>query len=61
LQNNPAITSDSVIGINWSDGPSDGDASIIDYRILYDQSTGNFVTLAENIVNRFYTTQVALL
>ena len=26
LQNNPAITSDSVIGISWSDGPSDGDA-----------------------------------
>jgi len=36
LQNDPAITSDSVVVINWSDGPSDGDAPIIDYRILYD-------------------------
>jgi hypothetical protein len=32
----PAITSDTVIGISWSDGASDGDAEILDYRVLWD-------------------------
>lgn len=40
LVNHPEITSDSVIGISWSDGLSDGDSPILDYRIVYDQSTG---------------------
>lgn len=61
LLNNPTITSDSVIGISWSDGPSNGGKAIIDYRIWYDQSIGNYVILAEHVTNKFYTTQVPLL
>ena len=56
LLNNPTITSDSVIGISWTDGLSNGGKEIIDYRISYDYSTGNYVTLAEHITNKFYTT-----
>jgi hypothetical protein len=36
LQNDPTITSDTVIGINWTDGASDGDSVVIDYKISYD-------------------------
>lgn len=36
LLNNPTITSDSVIGISWTDGLSNGGKEIIDYRISYD-------------------------
>lgn len=36
LTNLPAVTSDSQIGIEWSDGASNGDAVIEDYRISYD-------------------------
>jgi len=59
--NNPAITTDSVIGISWSDGVSDGDSAVIDYRISYDQSTGNWVTLATGVTDKFYTTTVSLI
>jgi hypothetical protein len=51
LQNNPAITSDSVIGISWTDGASDGDSVVIDYKISYDQSTGNYVTLVDGLTD----------
>jgi len=61
LINNPTITSDSVFGISWNVGPSDGGKDIIDYRIWYDQSTGNYVTLAEHVNNKFYTTSISLL
>jgi hypothetical protein len=30
------VTSDSVIGFSWTDGASDGDSPVIDYRISYD-------------------------
>ena len=58
LHNNPTITSDSAIGISWNDGPSNGGKAIIDSRILYDQSTGNYVNLAEHVTNKYYTTQI---
>jgi hypothetical protein len=47
--NNPAVTTKSVIGFSWSDGSSNGGTAVIDYRITYDQSTGNFVTLATGV------------
>jgi hypothetical protein len=33
---------------------------VIDYRITYDQSTGNFVTLATGVTALSYTTSVVL-
>jgi hypothetical protein len=56
LTNHPEITNDSQIGISWSDGPSDGDSPILDYRITYDQSTGQYVTLVEGLTDKSYTT-----
>ena len=58
--NNPAITDKSEIGFSWSDGASNGGTSVIDYRITYDQSTGNFVTLATGVTTKSYATTVAL-
>lgn len=47
LQNDPSITSDSRIGFTWQDGASNGDKVVEDYRLLWDQSTGDWVTLVE--------------
>jgi hypothetical protein len=58
--NNPAITTKSIIGFSWSDGASNGGTAVIDYRISYDQSTGNFVTLATGVTAKSYATTVAL-
>ncbi len=56
LMDNKAITTDSVIGITWIKGISTGGQPIIDYRILYDQSIGTYVVLAQNIVTTSYQT-----
>ena len=54
-------TSKSVIRFTWDDGESDGGETIIDYRVTYDQSTSNFVMLADGITERSYTTSVTLI
>lgn len=36
LADNTAVTSDSLIGFTWEDGASDGDRTILDYRLSYD-------------------------
>jgi len=56
LQNDLAVTSDTTVGISWRNGASDGGASVIDYRISYDQSVGNYVTLAEGLTDSHYST-----
>lgn len=53
-------TSDSVIGISWSNGPSNGDSPILGYRITYDQSTGNWAVLATDVSDMFYVTTAPL-
>jgi hypothetical protein len=49
LLNDPTITNDSQVGFSWQDGASDGDSVVLDYRITYDESTGNWVTLVEGL------------
>ena len=56
LQNDLAVTSDTTVGISWRNGASDGGASVIDYRISYDQSVGNYVTLADGLTDSHYST-----
>lgn len=56
LANDVSVTSDSVIGFTWSDGLSNGGQAILDYRVSFDLSTGNYVELASGVTNRFYTT-----
>ena len=59
--NNPSVTSNSVIGFTWSDGASNGGTPVIDYKITYDQSTGNFVTLSTGVTTQSYATTVVLI
>lgn len=54
LENDPSVTSHSLIRFTWQDGASDGDSAVLDYRVVYDQSTGNFITLAEAVTTRYY-------
>ena len=60
LQNDLSVTTASVIKFTWDDGAQNGGESIIDYRVSYDQSTGNFVVLASGVLTREYTTDVTL-
>jgi len=60
LQNDLTVTTASVIKFTWSDGVQDGGTSIIDYRVSYDQSTGNFEYLATGVQVQEYTTDFAL-
>jgi hypothetical protein len=49
LLNDPFTTNDSTIRFTWSDGPSDGDKPVLDYRVVYDQSNDDFITLEEGV------------
>lgn len=43
LTNVASITSATQVGLSWSTGSANGGTSVIDYRVSYDQGTGNFV------------------
>jgi hypothetical protein len=43
------------ITISWSEGPSNGGASVIDYRVSFDQSTDTYVVLSSEVLTRQYT------
>jgi hypothetical protein len=60
LLNDASVTSTTQIKFAWSNGASNGGQSIVDYRITYDQSTGNYVTLATGVTERFTTTVVPI-
>jgi hypothetical protein len=36
VRNDPTVTKNNVIGLQWDEGPTDGGSTIIDYRITYD-------------------------
>lgn len=55
LQNNAAVTAETTIGLAWSDGVYNGASNILDYRISYDQGSGNFVILASQVSSKSYT------
>jgi large repetitive protein len=59
LMNDP-VTTASVIGFTWSDGSSTGGTTIIDYRVWYDQSTGQYVILESGVLTKSYQTTVTL-
>jgi hypothetical protein len=56
----PAVTTNSVIGILWNNGISTGGSPILDYRIYYDQAIDDYVELVSGVLQRSYTTQVVL-
>lgn len=57
LQNNPAITLATRIGLTWSDGTSSGGVPILDYQVWYDQGilNSNLILLAQNLTTKSYT------
>lgn len=57
LTNNAALTSSSQIALTWSPGVEEGGASIIDYRLWYDQGQGSseYVTLESGITTTAFT------
>ena len=60
LVNDASITSDKQIGLKWDDGINSNGMPILDYLIIYDQSTGVWVTLASNLTQKLYQTTVGL-
>jgi hypothetical protein len=61
LTNDGTLTSDLQVGFTWSNGPSTGGRSIIDYKVWYDQSLGEYIVLAEGVLTRSYLTEVSLI
>jgi len=55
-----AVTTASVIGITWADGPSTGGSPIIDYRVSFDQSISTWVVLETGVLTKSYQTDVTL-
>lgn len=51
LRDNPPVTTAYVAGMLWDDPTSTGGAPIIDYKITYDQSTGVWVTLIDDVTD----------
>jgi len=60
LQNQAAFSNAYSISIQWSDGADSGGTPIIDYRVWYDQGTGEMTVLTFEITENSYTTSVPL-
>ncbi len=43
------VTTGYQIGLSWTQGLSDGGTPVLDYKIMYDQATNNYVTLDSSI------------
>ena len=50
----------TVIGLNWTAPTNNGGSPVIDYRISWDQGTGNYVFLATDITTVSYITTATL-
>ena len=55
LSNNAAVTAANVIGLTWTPGIYNGGASVLDYKISYDQGTNSYKTLVSGVVATSYT------
>lgn len=61
LKDAPSITTASKIGLTWDTGASSGGKPILDYTIYFDQSTSNWIELANSVTTRTYTTETTLI
>lgn len=55
ITENIIVRSATSITITWSYGSANGGSSIIDFRVMFDQANGTFVTLATGITTTTYT------
>jgi len=61
LQNNPAITDSTRIGVTWFPGSSTGGTPIIDYEISYaEEASSEFTVLDSAVALNEYTTTIPL-
>ena len=60
LESDPLVTSATVIGLAWEDGPSNNGEAVLDYTIFYDQATSVWIQLATGITQTSYQTVVGL-
>jgi hypothetical protein len=49
-----------VIALDWYSPANNGGSPVIDYRVSWDQGTGNYVVLATGITTTYYTTTATL-
>jgi hypothetical protein len=54
LQNDATATDAFKIRFTWDEGIENGGTPVIDYTVMFDQSTGDYVLLAEKVVDRYY-------
>lgn len=45
----------SSITLEWEDGTSDGGATVIDYRVSFDQALATYVVRATEVLTQSYT------
>ena len=45
----------STISLTWTNGAANGGAPVLDYRITYDQSAGDYIVLASGLNNPLFT------
>lgn len=55
LANSPTVTNAQRVGITWTAGAANGGTPVIDYSILWDQGTGNWVTRIAGLTTTSYT------
>lgn len=55
LAETEAMRTPSSITLSWTEGLTNGGSAVIDYRVNYDQATGDYVQLADSIVANTYT------
>jgi len=51
-----SVRTSSSIALTWSEGAANGGATVEDYRVTYDQSTGDYVVLVSALNQLSYTT-----
>ena len=56
LANIASSTSASVINFSWTGGLFNGGSAVLDYRVNWDQGTGNYVVLESGVTGLSYTT-----
>ena len=44
-----------MIGLTWSPGAFDGGSTVIDYRVSFDQSNNNYITLQAGVLTASYS------
>lgn len=45
----------TTITFTWTDGAANGGASVLDYRVTYDQASGDYIMLADSLLTQTYT------